>query len=208
MPTRDWFSRPVLEVARDLLGARFTHRTAAGSVTVRLVEVEAYDGENDPASHAFRGPTKRNASMFGEAGHLYVYRHLGLHFCVNIVTSVPGHASGILLRAGEVIAGVDLARSRRAAAGVTRSDRDLAQGPARLTVALGITAFDDGADLLDPGSAFTLKPNPLLPDDERIVSGPRIGVTAAGSDPLKYPWRFYLQNDPHISHPRATPLVS
>jgi len=198
MIPREWFFRPVTEVARDLLGARLTHRTSEGPVTIRLVEVEAYCGADDPASHAYRGPSARNRSMFGDAGHLYVYRHMGLHYCANIVTGPPGLANGILLRAGEVVDGIELARARRAAAGVTRSGVDLAQGPARLTVALGIVHNDDGADILAANSPFTLQLSPPIPDSS-ILTSSRIGINNAGADAAKYPWRFWISGDPHVS---------
>ena len=133
----DFFDRPVLEVAPDLLGAVVTHRSAAGPVSVRLTEVEAYDGESDPGSHAFRGRTPRNEVMFGPPGRVYVYFTYGMHWCMNLVCGSPGSASAVLLRAGEVVEGLPLATSRRT---TTRSPRDLARGPARLTVALGSTA--------------------------------------------------------------------
>lgn len=148
---RAWFARESLDVARDLLGAVLIHRTTQGTVAVRITETEAYRGGEDPASHAFRGPTPRNATMFGEAGRLYVYRHLGLHHCANVVTNVAGVGQAVLLRAGEVIEGADLARDRRRAAGVCRTDRDLARGPARLAVALALTRADDGGDLCPAG---------------------------------------------------------
>ena len=138
-----FFDRPVLEVAPDLLGALVEHRTAAGVVAVRLTEVEAYDGENDPGSHAFRGRTPRNAVMFGPPGRVYVYFTYGMHWCMNLVCGPAGTASAVLLRAGEVVSGEDLARSRRTA---SRTPRDLARGPARLTVALGVEGSLDGAD--------------------------------------------------------------
>ena len=112
VPARVWYARSVLDVAPDLLGAHLTVRSDEGDVTVRLTEVEAYAGEADPGSHAFRGRTARNAVMFGEPGRLYVYRHLGLHHCVNVVTGHAGTAAAVLLRAGEVVAGGDLARVR------------------------------------------------------------------------------------------------
>ena len=141
----------MLEVARDLLGCVVEHRSAAGPVAVRLTEVEAYDGEADPGSHAFRGRTARNATMFGPPGRTYVYFTYGMHWCMNLVCSPPGAASAVLLRAGEVVSGAPLARSRRTA---SRSDRDLARGPARLTVALGVTGELDGTDATDPGSVL------------------------------------------------------
>src|SRR5437763_9908483 len=125
---RPFDSRPVLEVARDLLGAVLV----CGDVALRLTEVEAYAGGRDPASHAFRSRTARNAVMFGPGGHAYVYFTYGMHFCVNLVCGPDGAASAVLLRAGEVVSGVDTALVRRGA--VAR--RDLARGPARMTMAL------------------------------------------------------------------------
>src|SRR5690606_30893925 len=116
-------ARPPHEAARDLLGARLTRVSPEGAVTVELTEVEAYDGTTDPASHAYRGRTARNSLMFGEPGHLYVYFSYGMHWCANIVTGVDGQASGVLLRAGRVIDGIELARERR---GPRISDRGLA----------------------------------------------------------------------------------
>ncbi|WP_036967409.1 DNA-3-methyladenine glycosylase, partial [Promicromonospora kroppenstedtii] len=117
VPVREFYARPVVDVARDLLGATLSRRTPDGTVTLRITEVEAYDGTNDPGSHAFRGPSRRNETMFGEPGHLYVYRHLGLHHCANVVCGPDGTASAVLLRAGEVTGpgpeGVALARTRR-----------------------------------------------------------------------------------------------
>src|SRR6478609_8949764 len=120
---REFFDRPVLEVAPDLLGRVLVRSTDEGAIELRLTEVEAYAGEIDPGSHAYRGRTARNAVMFGEPGRLYVYRHLGLHHCVNVVTGPAGAASAMLLRAGEVVDGVELARDRRLRSGVVDSAR-------------------------------------------------------------------------------------
>lgn len=218
VPGRDWYARPVLEVARDLLGAVLTRRTADGAVTLRLTEVEAYDGDTDPGSHAFRGRTRRNATMFGEPGHLYVYRHLGLHHCVNVVCGPEGAASAVLVRAGEVLGGpesdgVALARSRRRAAGVARTDRDLARGPARLAVALGLDLSDDGADITAPEGDVVLS-RPLersAPSARSLVgmqaqvgtpvvrTGPRVGVSGEGGSADRFPWRLWLDAEPTVS---------
>ena len=120
---RSFFARSSLEVAPELLGCLLVVDRPPGPVTVRLTEVEAYDGETDPGSHAFRGPTPRNAVMYGAAGHLYVYFTYGMHWCANIVCGPPGVATAVLLRAGEVVAGIDIARDRRPA---SAADRDLA----------------------------------------------------------------------------------
>ncbi|MBM7819676.1 DNA-3-methyladenine glycosylase [Cellulosimicrobium cellulans] len=199
VPARGWYARDVQEVARDLLGSFLTRRGDDGDVTLRITEVEAYDGERDPGSHAFRGRTERNRAMFGEPGRLYVYRHLGLHHCVNVVCGPLGRASAVLLRAGEVTDGVDLARSRRFAAGRCDSDRQIARGPARLAVALDLDLRQYGAELTDPegelvlhrGTATTLRP--------AIATGPRVGVSGDGGDGDLYPWRSWLTGDPTVS---------
>jgi DNA-3-methyladenine glycosylase len=198
VPARVWYSRPVLDVAADLLGAHLTVRSADGDVTLRLTEVEAYAGEADPGSHAFRGRTARNAVMFGEPGRMYVYRHLGLHHCVNVVTGPAGAASAVLLRAGEVVDGVDLARDRRARAGVVDSDRQIARGPARLAVALGLGMDDYGADVTEPGGRIVLHRDPDAVTGAH-ATGPRVGVSGAGGDAARYPWRFWLAGEPTVS---------
>jgi DNA-3-methyladenine glycosylase len=175
--------RPVLEVAPRLLGAVLRH----GEVACRLTEVEAYDGPNDPGSHAYRGPTQRNAVMFGPPGHLYVYFTYGMHWCANIVCGPAGRASAVLLRAGEVVAGHELARARRTAA---RTDRDLARGPARLCEALAIGREDYGHDLSEP--PLTLEVGSARAD---VRTGPRVGLREAADRP----WRFWLPDEPTVS---------
>ncbi len=193
--------RPGLVVAPRLLGALLTHSSPEGSVTVRLTEVEAYDGGDDPGSHAFRGRTPRNAVMFGPHGVLYVYFSYGMHWCANVVCGPEGRASAVLLRAGEVVAGLDLARARRPSA---RSDRDLARGPARLTSALGIDGSHDGASLAGP--SLQLRPRGRSHPRTSISAGPRVGVSGAGGDGTAFPWRFWLTGDPSVSayRPGAT----
>lgn len=183
-----------------LLGAILSHDSAEGRVAVRLTEVEAYLGEGqDPGSHAFRGRTLRTASMFGEPGHLYAYFTYGMHVCANVVCSPAGEASAVLLRAGEIVEGVDLARSRRPAA---RLDRDLARGPARLVQALGIALAEDGADL--SRAPFQLEP-PRAPAPS-VVATLRTGVSGDGGR-HPFAWRFALADDPTVSpykrHPKA-----
>ena len=196
-PDRDWFCRPSLEVAPDLLGAILTSVIALQTVRLRITEVEAYDGAHDPGSHAYRGLTPRNASMFGEAGRLYVYRSMGIHWCCNIVCGPVGQATAVLLRAGEVIEGTEHALERRLATGVCASDRELARGPGRLTQALGIKGDDDGADLLGlgPGFSLTLPPEPATD----FHTGPRVGVSGEGGRGDLYPWRFWLPGEPTVS---------
>jgi DNA-3-methyladenine glycosylase len=181
---RAFFERPVLEVAPDLLGAVVSH----AGVAVRLTEVEAYDGPNDPGSHAYRGRTPRNATMFGPAGHLYVYFTYGMHWCANVVCGADGTASAVLLRAGEVVAGAADAQSRR---GASVPVRDLARGPARLTQALGLDRGYDGADLL--GSAVALRLAEQAPAATR--SGPRVGLRNGA----ERPWRFWIDGDRFVS---------
>ncbi|MGJ6979673.1 DNA-3-methyladenine glycosylase [Aestuariimicrobium soli] len=186
--------------ARHVLGGVLSTFRDGRLVAVRITEVEAYRGSDDPAAHTYRGETARNRTMFGPAGHLYVYRHLGLHHCVNLVCGPAGVGHGLLLRAGQVVAGDDVAWDRRLATGVCRSPRDLARGPARLTVALAIVHADDGV-AWHPGPADDAHPFgwqwPARPADDRaIASGPRIGVPAAGAD---LPWRFWLRDDECVS---------
>ncbi|MFD4992789.1 DNA-3-methyladenine glycosylase [Cellulosimicrobium cellulans] len=199
VPARGWFARDVHEVARDLLGSFLTRRSDDGDVTLRITEVEAYDGERDPGSHAFRGRTERNRAMFGEPGRLYVYRHLGLHHCVNVVCGPVGRASAVLLRAGEVTDGVDLARSRRLAAGRCDSDRQIARGPARLAVALDLDLRQYGAELTNPEGELVLHRGPATMLRPAIATGPRVGVSGDGGDGDLYPWRSWLAGDPTVS---------
>ena len=188
---RQALAGPVLEVAPVLLGCHLT----AGGVTVRLTEVEAYAGQADPGSHAFRGRTARTEVMFGPPGHLYVYFTYGMHWCANVVTGVEGAASAVLLRAGEVVAGHEVAAVRRA--GIR--ERDWARGPARLASALGLSREHNGVDVC--GSA----PEPRLerPDEPVaaavVRTGPRVGVSGPGGDGAAYPWRFWLDGEPTVS---------
>ena len=198
--SESFYDRPVLEVAPDLLGAVVTHRSAAGPVSVRLTEVEAYDGESDPGSHAFRGRTPRNEVMFGPPGRVYVYFTYGMHWCMNLVCGPPGSASAVLLRAGEVVEGVALATSRRTS---SRSPRDLARGPARLTVALGVDGTRDGANATRPRSPLVVSARPSGQPLGPVATGPRVGVAGDGAG---HPWRFWLEGEPTVSPYRAAVL--
>jgi DNA-3-methyladenine glycosylase len=171
---REVLAGPVLEVAPQLLGATLRH----GDVALRVTEVEAYDGPNDPGSHAFRGRTPRNSVMFGPPGFLYVYFTYGMHHCCNVVCGPEGTPSAVLLRAGEVIRGAETARSRRNGS----SDRDLARGPARLCQALAIGLEENGADLTRGQLTLELG-EPLT----SVSSGPRVGLRGAPDRP----WRFW-----------------
>lgn len=197
---REVLSADARHVAPLLLGAVLTHDGREGTVSVRITEVEAYLGPHDslhpdPGSHTFRGATARNAPMFGPAGHLYVYFTYGMHHCANIVCGPEGMASALLLRAGEVVAGQELALARRP---TSKSARDLASGPARLATALGLTTADSGRDALGAPFRLELPPAPA----SGISSGPRVGVSGAGGTD-DYPWRFWLNGDPTVSRYKA-----
>jgi len=214
---RAFFARPVLEVAPELLGCTVSH----AGVTVRLTEVEAYGGVNDPGSHAFRGRTSRTRVMFGQPGGLYVYFTYGMHWCANLVCGPSGEASAVLLRAGEVIGGVGLARSRR----VGVPDRDLARGPARLAMTLALSGDQNGLDAVATDSPLVIRAGPGslsgrsavgrtwsgasvlpggVPDQSAsarpvVASGPRVGVSGPGGDAAEYPWRFWLEGEATVS---------
>ena len=215
---RETFACAAADVAPALLGCVLEHDTPDGLVAVALTEVEAYHGQADPASHAYRGRTTRNAVMFGPPGHAYVYFTYGMHFCVNLVCRPEGTASAVLLRAGRVVEGEDLARARRTAPGP--GGRDLARGPARLCQALAITRAQDGADVCDPASPLRVRwptpaeaaagqagpaeaaaghAGPVELAAASISRGPRVGVSAAGD----VPWRFWITGDPTVSVYRA-----
>ena len=191
-----------VDVAPHLLGAVMAVRGDDGVVAVRLTEVEAYRGEADPGSHAYRGRTSRNAVMFEAAGGIYVYFTYGMHHCVNIVCGPEGLSRAVLVRAGEVVEGIGLARRRRSAA---RVDRDLARGPARLCQALGLTRADNGLRLGRAGTRIWLVPPEAgrEPDAALIRSGPRTGVAGPGGGGEAYPWRFWLDGEPTVSPYRA-----
>lgn len=192
---RAFFDRPVLEVAPDLLGRTLVRRSAEGTITLRLTEVEAYAGEIDPGSHAFRGRTARNATMFGPPGHAYVYFTYGMWHCLNLVCGPEGRASGVLLRAGEILGGAELARPRRAAA--RGRDHELAKGPARLATALDVDRALDGTDVCADGEEFALRVLAGTPvARERVATGPRTGVAGDGG---VHPWRFWITGDPTVS---------
>ncbi|MFJ8676996.1 DNA-3-methyladenine glycosylase [Streptomyces sp. NPDC093589] len=191
--TRDFFNRPVVDVAPDLLGRTLVRHTPDGTIELRLTEVEAYDGEGDPGSHAYRGRTARNASMFGPPGHAYVYFIYGMWFSLNLVCGPEGRASGVLLRAGEILTGTPLAAGRRPKA---RNTNELAKGPARLATALDIDRTLNGLDLCGDADAplAVLHGRPAAPDQVR--NGPRTGV---GGDGAEHPWRYWIADDPTVS---------
>ncbi|MGW7492107.1 DNA-3-methyladenine glycosylase [Streptomyces sp. NPDC054786] len=194
--THDFFDRPVVDVAPDLLGRILRRNTPDGPIELRLTEVEAYDGETDPGSHAYRGRTARNATMFGPPGHAYVYFIYGMWFSLNTVCGPEDKASGVLLRAGEILTGAQLAAGRRPKA---RSAKELAQGPARLATALDIDRTLDGTDLCTGGTAPLSVLHGSPPAPELVRNGPRTGVGGAGAD---HPWRYWIADDPTVSRYR------
>ncbi|MCE4944727.1 DNA-3-methyladenine glycosylase [Streptomyces albulus] len=197
---RDFFDRPVLDVAPDLLGRTLVRHGPDGPIELRLTEVEAYDGERDPGSHAYRGRTARNATMYGPPGHAYVYFIYGMWFSINLVCGPEGKAGAVLLRAGEVLTGTQLAAGRRPKA---RNPHELAKGPARLATALDIDRSLDGIDVCAPaGTPITiLRGTPAPP--ARVRNGPRTGVGGDGAD---HPWRYWIDGDPTVSpYRRHTP---
>lgn len=193
---REFFARPVLDVARDLLGAHLSHC----GVTVRITETEAYAGDRDPGSHAFRGLTPRTAPMFGPAGVSYVYFTYGMHWMLCLVTGGPGAAEAVLVRAGEVIDGHDVAADRRP--GII--ERDWCRGPARLATALALDGSQTGRDFCRPllgdvaSLDLTIEAGAPVPDS-RVRTGPRVGVSGPGGDGTAYPWRFWIDGDPTVS---------
>ncbi len=200
---RDFFARLSVQVAPDLLGCILEHQTADGLVAVQLTEAEAYTGATDPASHAYRGKTKRNAVMFGPPGHAYVYFTYGMYFCVNLVCAANGSASAVLLRAGAIVQGEELARARRTRGVAAVSRRDLARGPARLCQALDLDLSQDGTDVCVAGSPLRVRwpdaGTPARSAGKKIATGPRVGVSSAAG----VPWRFWVEGDPTVSVYRA-----
>ncbi|MFJ3664807.1 DNA-3-methyladenine glycosylase [Streptomyces sp. NPDC090119] len=194
---REFFDRPVLEVAPDLLGRLLVRTTPDGPTALRLTEVEAYDGPNDPGSHAYRGRTPRNDVMFGPPGHVYVYFTYGMWHCMNLVCGPEGTASGVLLRAGEIVEGAELARERRLSA---RNDKELAKGPARLATALDVDRSLDGTDACTRADTPIRVLTGTAVPPEQVRSGPRTGVAGDGG---VHPWRFWVADDPTVSPYRA-----
>ena len=188
---RSVFVSPATEVAPLLLGALLE----VDDVVLRVTEVEAYLGIGlDPGSHAYRRQGVKNATMFGPPGHLYTYFTYGMHVCANVVCSPEGDASAVLLRAGEIVDGIEIARMRRT---TSRTDADLARGPARLTVAMGIGLADDGADLSSSRVRLTLPAAASAYETSQ-----RTGVSGAGGQP-EFAWRFYLPGEPSVSPYKA-----
>lgn len=190
---RSRLAAPALVVAPRLLGATLISDIDGRRVVARITEVEAYEGEQDPASHAFRGPTKRTEVMFGPAGYLYCYFVYGMHWCANITCQTPGTAAAVLLRAAQIVDGEPFVRARTVS---PLPAARLGSGPARLAKALGLNGAHTGLDLLSADSPVRLtrlaKPVPFR-------TGPRVGVAAAA----EHPWRFWLPDEPSVSPYRA-----
>lgn len=196
---REFFARETEDVARDLLGVWLMRRTGDGLSGGPIVEVEAYGGPIDGASHARAGLTKRTAPMFGEVGHAYVYLVYGMHDCLNVVTYKSREAGAVLLRALEPRVGVELMRARRG--GRTDPDAKLASGPARLCQAMAVTRALDGHDLTTHDELWLAQPAEGWPVTDVSV-GPRIGVDYAGPGWVDRPWRLWLTGNPSVSRSR------
>lgn len=196
---RDFYTRPTLDVARDLLGKVLRHRTSEGVAAGRIVEVEAYIGENDPACHAAPGPTTRNAPLYGPPGVAYVYLNYGLHHLVNAVTEPEGSPAAVLIRALEPVAGLELMRRRRSRVKWRKGkpaphDHELCRGPGNLTIALGITLAQN---------RLPLTAGPLVVEDdggavEEVRWGPRIGIRVG----TEHPWRAIVAGSRAVSAQR------
>lgn len=191
---RAFYQRPSTVVAPELLNKLLVRNDGRAA---RIVEVEAYAGSADPAAHSWRGMTARNASMFGEAGHLYVYFTYGMHWGSNVVCGDVGEGVAVLLRAAAPVAGQELMYPLRPAA---RRDHDLASGPGKLSQAFGLDRRFDGADLVTASHGITILDDGMPPPDDPVV-GPRIGITRA----VDFPWRWHVRDHRHVSvrAPRA-----
>jgi len=191
---REFFDRDTLDVARDLLGQRLVRVHGGQRISGRIVEVEAYIGEDDQACHARSGRTRRNAPMYGPPGHAYVYFVYGMHHLFNVVTEREGFPAAVLIRALEPVEGIETMRQRR---GGRMQGRLLTGGPARLCQALDIDLAFNGLDLCGPGAELFLEAGEAIPDDD-LVTGPRIGVR--GDDAaVRMAWRFVDRRSPYVS---------
>lgn len=185
---RAFYRRHPALVAPELLNKVLLR---ADGRAARIVEVEAYAGSEDPAAHSYRGMTARNATMFGEPGHLYVYFTYGMHWGSNAVCGEVGEGVGVLLRAAEPLLGLDAMRQARPKA---KRDRDLASGPGKLSQAFGITGAMDGADLVGADRGIVLADDGTAPPRDPVV-GPRIGISRA----MDFPWRWHVADHLHVS---------
>ncbi len=222
MPTRpdnvrtvlppSFYRRPTLEVARDLVGKVLVHEAAEGMTSGIIVEAEAYIGEDDPACHAARGPTIRNAPLYGPPGCAYVYLNYGIHYLVNAVTETEGYPAAVLIRALEPLEGVELMRARRAANGRVLEDAELCRGPGNLSRALAITLRENQRDLslgLSPSQIQGQEQSRLWVEDrgvafDRVEWGPRIGIRVG----TEQRWRCWAAGHPCVSSARSTAKVA
>jgi DNA-3-methyladenine glycosylase len=190
---RDFFAHDTLTVARGLLGQRLVRALDGRRLSGRIVEVEAYIGEDDQACHARPGRTRRNAPMYGPPGHAYVYLIYGMHHCLNVVTEQEGFPAAALIRALEPLEGIERMRELRGG----RPDLPLTSGPARLCQAMGIDRRFNATDLCAPDAHLFLERDAAIPSDA-IITGPRIGVRG-DNVAISIPWRFYVRNNRYVS---------
>ena len=194
---RSFYLQPTLKVASDLLGLFLVRKVGKKMVVGKIVEVEAYLGSKDPASHAFRGKTPRNEAMFLQGGHLYVYFTYGMHFCCNVVTERKGVGHAVLLRALEPIEGIEVMRRRRHLRSADDSTA-LCGGPARLCQAFMINKRDNGIDLC--GKDIWIGKQENSPDEQGIARSARVGITSG----KHHRWRFYRKGSPYVSPGRPS----
>jgi DNA-3-methyladenine glycosylase len=192
----DFYARPTLKVAEELLGKVLVHRTRQGLASGVIVEAEAYIGEDDPACHASFGRTARNEPLFGPPGCAYVYLNYGIHYLVNAVTEADGYPGAVLIRALQPLEGIDLMKKRRARDGRAIDEHDLCRGPGNLTKALGITLDDNRLDL--SASKLTIENRGISVGT--IATGPRIGIRVA----IDRPWRYWIADHAAVSGPRSS----
>jgi DNA-3-methyladenine glycosylase len=192
---RSFFARHTLDVARDLLGCHLVRKVGEKEITGKIVEVEAYRGSDDPASHSFRGPTKRNAVMWGRAGHVYMFFSYGANWCLNFTTEKEGTPGAVLIRALEPVTGVELMKKNRE----TTRVRDLTNGPGKLTQALSIDGSFYGEDLTKSKRLYVLPGNAPV----SILSSSRIGISRG----REHQWRFYVKGNPFVSKARHAPRI-
>ena len=191
MLPREFYDRPTLTVAQELLGKVLVHRTPAGVAAGMIVETEAYIGEDDPACHAAPGPTARNAPLYGPPGFAYVYLNYGIHYLVNAVTEAEGHPAAVLIRALEPVDGIRLMHKRRAPDGRHIDVEDLCRGPGNLTKALGITLSDNLSDLTSGRLSIEDRGLRVL----GVSWGSRIGIRVG----VEKPWRCWATGHPSVS---------
>ena len=187
--SRKFYLQRAVEAARNLLGKTFVRRDGRKVLAVKIVETEAYHENGDPSCHAYKGKTKRNEVMFGAPGHLYVYFTYGMHYCMNVVVEEENTAAAVLIRAGEIIEGIDIIKTNR---GERHKLKDLTNGPAKLCEALNITTKENGITLLK--SDIVITNGPVISDDD-VVQTTRIGI----SEGRDLPWRFYIKDNEFVS---------